>query len=73
MLEKLGVPVKLPPNLAEDKVIDVMKHDKKAVDQWPRFVLIDRLGQVHCEDGQYAVQVSREVVEKALKLMIDNG
>jgi 3-dehydroquinate synthase len=66
VLEKLGVPVKLPPNLAEDRLIDVMKHDKKAVDQWPRFVLLDRLGQVHREDGQYAVAVSREVVEKTL-------
>ena len=42
VLEKLGVPVKLPPNLAEDRLMDVMKHDKKAVDQWPRFVLLDR-------------------------------
>jgi 3-dehydroquinate synthase len=67
LLEKLGVPVKLPQNLAEDELIDVMRHDKKAVDKWPRFVLIDRIGQPHCDDGQYAVQVSREVVEKALK------
>lgn len=66
VLEKLGVPVKLPPNLAEERVIDVMKHDKKAVDQWPRFVLLDRLGRVHCENGQYAVQVGREVVAKVL-------
>ena len=66
VLEKLGVPVKLPPNLAEERVSDVMKHDKKAVDQWPRFVLIDRLGRVHCENGQYAVQVGREVVAKVL-------
>jgi 3-dehydroquinate synthase len=73
ILEKLGVPVKLPRNLAEEKMIDVMKHDKKAVDQWPRFVLLDEIGQVHTEDGQYAVQVSRDVVEKALELMIDNG
>jgi len=67
VLEKLGVPVKLPPHLAEDKVIDLMKHDKKAVDQWPRFVLLDRLGQVHCENGQYAVRVRREVLEEVLK------
>jgi 3-dehydroquinate synthase len=73
MLEKLQVPVKLPRNLADDKVLDAMKHDKKAVDQWPRFVLLDGIGQVHCEDDQYAVQVSRDVVEKALGLMIDNG
>ena len=67
VLEKLGVPVKLPPNLAEDRLMDVMKHDKKAVDQWPRFVLLDRLGQVHREDGQYAVAVGREVIERVLK------
>jgi 3-dehydroquinate synthase len=72
VLEKIGVPVKLPVNLAEDKLIDVMKHDKKAVDQWPRFVVLERLGQVHCENGQHAVQVSRDVVEKALKLMMDD-
>jgi 3-dehydroquinate synthase len=71
VLEKLGVPVKLPPDLAEDRIIDVMRHDKKAVDQWPRFVLLDRLGHIHCEHGQYAVPVGREVVEKALELMID--
>jgi 3-dehydroquinate synthase len=67
VLEKLGVPVKLPPNLAEDTLMDLMQHDKKAVDRRPRFVLLERLGQVHCEDGQYAGPVSREVVEKVLK------
>ena len=67
VLEQLGVPVNLPANLAEDRVIDLMRHDKKAVDQWPRFVLLDRLGQVHCVNGQYAVPVAREVVEDVLK------
>ncbi len=72
VLEKLRVPVKLLPNLAEDTLMDLMQHDKKAVDRWPRFVLLERLGQVHCEDGQYAVPVSREVVEKVLKSMMDD-
>ena len=66
VLEKLGAPVKLPPNLAEDKLIDVMRHDKKAVDRWPRFVLLEQLGRVHCENSQYAVRVSRDVVERIL-------
>jgi len=72
ILEKLGVPVKLPRNSAEEKLMDVMKHDKKAVDQWPRFVLLDGIGRVHTEDGQYAVPVGRDVVERALASMIDN-
>jgi len=72
VLEKLGVPVKLPAHLAEERVIDVMQHDKKAVDRWPRFVLLEGLGHVHQEDGQYAVAVGREIVEKALELMMDD-
>ncbi|HNS21537.1 MAG TPA: 3-dehydroquinate synthase [Sedimentisphaerales bacterium] len=67
ILERLGVPTKLPANLSDEKVLELLRHDKKAVDQWPRFVLLSRLGQVHREDGQYTVQVAREVVEKALR------
>jgi len=67
ILEKLGVPLKVPAHLDENKLIDLLKHDKKAVDRWPKFVLIDRLGHVHQQDGQYAVDVGREVVEKVLK------
>jgi 3-dehydroquinate synthase len=67
ILEKLGVPLKLPRDLTEEQVIDAMKHDKKAVDAQPRFVLLDRLGHVHCEDGRYAVPVDRRTVEEVLK------
>ncbi|MEA3227019.1 MAG: 3-dehydroquinate synthase, partial [Planctomycetota bacterium] len=66
ILEKLGVPVRLPRNLAEEKLIDLIKRDKKAINKWPRFVLIDRIGKVHCEDGEYAVEVAPELVKKVL-------
>jgi 3-dehydroquinate synthase len=66
ILEKLGVPVKLPSNLAENNLIDLIKHDKKAVGKWPRFVLISDIGQVHCRDGQWAVEVAPDLVEKIL-------
>jgi len=67
IFEKIGVPVKLPLNLAEDTLLDIIKHDKKAVDKWPRFVLITEIGKIYCPDGQWAVPVSREVVMKVLK------
>lgn len=66
ILEKLGVPVRLPRNLAEENLIDLIKRDKKAINKWPRFVLIDKIGQVHCEDGQYAVEVAPELVTRVL-------
>jgi len=67
ILKKLDVPLKLPRNLAEKDLIDLIKHDKKAVNKWPRFVLISDIGQVYCPDGQYAVEVAPELVEKILK------
>ena len=66
ILEKLNVPVTLPENLAQKDLIDLIRRDKKAVNKWPKFVLISKIGQVHCHDGQYAVEVAPEVVEKIL-------
>jgi len=69
ILKKLDVPVKLPKDLAEKDLIDLIKHDKKAVKKWPRFVLISDIGQVYCKNGQYAVEVAPELVEKILKML----
>jgi 3-dehydroquinate synthase len=66
IFEKLGVPVKLPPNLAENNLINLMKHDKKAVGKWPRFVLLSEIGRVHCPQGQWAVEVDPDLVVKVL-------
>lgn len=72
LLGRLDVPVTLPSDLDAEKLIDLIRRDKKAVDQWPRFVLLDRLGRVHCPDGQYAVHVDRRIVEKVIKSMVDD-
>jgi 3-dehydroquinate synthase len=66
ILQKLGVPVKLPKDLADKDLIDLLKRDKKAVNKWPRFVLISKIGKVYSRDGQYAVDVAPELVEKVL-------
>jgi 3-dehydroquinate synthase len=67
IFEKLGMPVKLPPDLAENNLIDLMKHDKKAIDETPRFVLLSDIGRVHCPQGQWAVEVAPNLVKKVLK------
>ena len=66
VLEKLDVPVRLTRNLAEEKLIDLIKRDKKAINKWPKFVLISKIGEVHCKDGQYAVEVAPELVSSVL-------
>jgi len=66
IFEKLGVPTSIPSNLTKDKILDTIRRDKKAVNMWPRFVLIEKIGCVYCEDGQWAVDVERDLVEKVL-------
>jgi 3-dehydroquinate synthase len=73
LLQKIGVPVKFPTSLDEDRLTDILKYDKKAVDKWPRFVLSTGFGRVYRPDGQYAVEVDRRVVEKVLKLMVGDS
>ncbi len=67
IFKKLSVPVKVPKEMEKEKLLETMKRDKKAVKGRPRFVLLETIGSVHCQDGQYAVEVGTEVIEKVLE------
>ncbi len=66
LLKKLGVPMTIPSNITGETVLDLIKRDKKAVDKWPKFVLINQLGQVHQKDGQWAVDVEQVTVKQVI-------
>jgi 3-dehydroquinate synthase len=66
ILEKLEMPLHIPVPIELKTVLDLIRHDKKAVDKWPRFVLTKELGQICQKDGQWAVNVERPLVEKVL-------
>ena len=67
LLQKLEVPVTLPPALAENNLIELIKRDKKAVNKWPKFVLLEKIGKVHSKNGLWAVDVEQKTIEKVLK------
>ena len=66
LLARLGQPTRIPKDIAKASIIDLLKRDKKAVGQWPRFVLLDRLGTVLCKDDQWAHEVSPEAIEAVI-------
>jgi 3-dehydroquinate synthase len=66
ILGKIGMPLAVKPSLEKKNLIDIIKRDKKAINRWPKFVLIDRIGHVYCPQGQWAVEVRTELVEKVL-------
>lgn len=66
VLKKLGMPLKIPANLAKKDLINTMKCDKKAVGQRPKFVLLEDIGAALCRDGRWAHDVSKDVVAETL-------
>ena len=66
VLEQLGVPIRIPNEIDRDGLIEIIKRDKKAVNKWPKFALLDEIGSARCVDGQWALDVSEGVVNRVL-------
>lgn len=71
LLTKLEQTIRIPKKISKDTLIDLLKRDKKAVAQWPRFVLLEKLGQALCKNGQWAHEVTTEHVTAVITQLID--
>ena len=69
ILAKLDMPTTIPENIKKENVIEIIKHDKKAVAGRAKFVLLEKIGKTLCKKDLYAHDVSEEIVEKILKEM----
>ncbi|HEX42779.1 MAG TPA: 3-dehydroquinate synthase [Phycisphaerales bacterium] len=67
LFERLGVPRAKPGGIRPSELMDLLRHDKKAVHRWPKFVLIEGIGQVYVRNGAYAVDVPPEIVSSVLE------
>lgn len=66
VLSALGMPLTIPENMNKNTLINIVKCDKKAINQWPRFILLKKIGKALCKKGQWAHEVPRDIVEKTL-------
>ncbi|MEN8126186.1 MAG: 3-dehydroquinate synthase [Planctomycetota bacterium] len=71
LLKKLGMPTVIPPDIKKERLIELLRKDKKAVGRWPRFILLESLGKTLCRDGQWAHDVSQDIVESCLDEMYE--
>ncbi|MDO8303649.1 MAG: hypothetical protein Q7T18_10450, partial [Sedimentisphaerales bacterium] len=66
VLEKLNIPMAIPPYIKKQEVFGLLRYDKKAISGWPRFVLLDNIGTVHTVNSHYAVEVEPDIVESVI-------
>lgn len=66
VLRKLDLPLAIPKEINKDTLIDILKRDKKAVGKWPKFILLENIGNAKCSNGQWAHDVPREIVEGSI-------
>jgi len=69
MLNKLAVPIAIPDSITKDDMLELLRHDKKAVAGQPRFVLLDKIGSVHVEGSRYSMEVEPEMVQAVVNLL----
>jgi 3-dehydroquinate synthase len=67
---KLQIDLTVPKSITKKQILDIISRDKKAVQKWPRFVLLEKTGKVLCRDGRYAHKVERKIVEQAIDILL---
>jgi 3-dehydroquinate synthase len=70
LMEKFALPVTLPGDIDEERIMELARFDKKAAAGRPRFVLLEDVGRPYCPGGRYAVEVEPQIVGKALRRMM---
>lgn len=69
LLVKLSIPTRIPADFTEDMLMEFIRRDKKATNKLPKFVLLENIGKVRTQDGQWAISVKPDIIYQALKLM----
>lgn len=73
LLEELGMPTRIPTELGQQNLLDLLATDKKAVGKWPRFVLLEALGRPLVKDGQWAHAVAEATVIDCLQQLYEKA
>ena len=70
LFSKLDISLKIPKSITKRQILDIISRDKKAVQKWPCFVLLEKTGKVLCKKGQFAHKVERKIVEETINILI---
>ncbi|MGZ3633920.1 MAG: 3-dehydroquinate synthase [Parachlamydiaceae bacterium] len=69
ILKLYEIPLKLPASLPENRLLNLLTLDKKALNQQPRFVIIEAIGSAKAFEGQYCTTIEMSLIKQALSWM----
>ncbi len=67
---RLNISLKVQKSITKRQILDIISKDKKAVQKWPRFVLLEKTGKVLCKNGQFAHKIERKIVDQTIDILI---
>ncbi len=68
ILEKAGLPIKIPEEILKEEIIKQLNYDKKYGYGGEEFILLDYIGRMAHMEGKYGIRVKPEFIEKAIDL-----
>ena len=68
LLYKFNLPTTAKKDIDIDKIMEIMKIDKKARNQRPRFIILEKIGKIMSEKNNYSFEVDESIVRKAIEL-----
>ena len=68
LLYKFNLPTTAKKDIDIDKIMEIMKIDKKARNQRPRFIILEKIGKIMSEKNNYSFEVDERIVRKAIEL-----
>jgi|TARA_Y100000310_G_scaffold345431_1_gene464895 3-dehydroquinate synthase len=67
LLDNFNLPVKLKKDIDENKIIEIMKVDKKARNQKPMFVILKEIGKIKTENNNFSFEIKEDVIKKVIE------
>jgi len=72
LIEKFGLPVRLPQNSRPDKILKIMGFDKKNERGVVHYTLPSSIGEMKKLKGKYGLTVDMSIAKKALEELAGN-
>ena len=71
ILKSIGLPINVEKDIDAGKIIEIMRSDKKALGQKPRFVMLEKIGKIKSKGDVFSFEVDEIIIKKAIELCKD--